>query len=266
MNLSESLNRAPVTEAIFEIQVELPLEVTIENLDQLCGKIKSEYPTKRSRKRFEGKIELKKDGPPASQSIDLGVDGFLNWSVDEKQVVQFRLDGYSFSRLKPYSKWEKHFPEVFRLWTLFSKTVSPLRIKRIAIRFINVIEIPRESAMQDYLANYPKPPSDGFVLNNFFNRIELNIPDKNINAIITQALANSNDPINKSIILDIEVFKEINSQINENTITDVFQVLRDVKNDVFKKSLTDKAEGLFIWEKTGWKNIKSSSRHFCQTN
>lgn len=245
MNISESFNRAPVTEAIFEIQVELPLEVTIENLDQLCDKIKSEYPTKRSRKRFEGKIEFKKNAPPASESIDLGVDGFLNWSADEKQVVQFRLDGYSFSRLKPYCKWEKHFPEVVRLWTLFSKTASPVRIKRIAIRFINVIEIPRESALQDYFVNYPKLPSEGLVLNNFFHRIELNIPDKNINAVVTQALANSNDPINRSIILDIEVFKEINSLINENTIIDIFQVLRDVKNDVFKKSLTEKTEDLF---------------------
>lgn len=245
MNLSESFNRAPVIEAIFEIQVELPPEVTIENLDQLCGKIKSEYPKKRSRKRFEGKIELKRDGPPTSESIDLGVDGFLNWSADEKQVVQFRLDGYSFSRLKPYSKWEEHFPEVVRLWSLFSNTVSPLRIKRLAIRFINVIEVPRESVLQDYLANYPKPPSHGFVLNNFFDRIELNVPDKDIYAVVTQALPNSNDPINRSIILDIEVFKEINSQINETTITNVFQVLRDVKNDVFKKSLTDKAEELF---------------------
>lgn len=245
MNLSESFNRAPVTEAIFEVQVELPQEITIEDLEQLCDKIKLEYPTKRSRKRFEGKIEFKKDFPPASESIDLGVDGFLNWSADEKQVVQFRLDGYSFSRLKPYSRWEKHFPEVIRLWSLFSTTTSPVRIKRIAVRFINVIEIPRESVLQDYLVNYPIPPSNGCILNNFFNRIEFNISDKNISAVVTQALANSNDPINRSIILDIEVFKEINSQISENTIAEVFQVLRDVKNDVFKKSLTKKAGELF---------------------
>ncbi len=244
MNLNTSPSRPPVTEAIFEVQVELPPEVTIADLEQLCSKINLEYPKKSPRKRFMGRIEFQGE-QSASESIDLGVDGFLNWSVDEKQVIQFRLDGYSFSRLKPYNRWEEHFPEVLKFWSLFSKAVSPVLIKRIIVRFINVIEIPRESELQHYFINNPKLPSDKSLLINFFNRIEFYLSDKNTRAVITQALASSNNPVSKSMILDIEASQVINSPINENTVSDVFQILRDVKNDIFKKSLTEKAEELF---------------------
>lgn len=245
MNLNEPYFRAPVMEAIFEIQVELPLEVTVVDLEKLCNEITSEYPKKRPRKRFEGKIEFQGDQTPVSKSIDLGIDGFLNWSINEKQVVQFRFDGYSFSVLKPYYSWDKHFPDVIKNWNIYSNKVSPVRIKRIAIRFINVIEIPGESDLQDYFINSPKLPSEISVLNNFFNRIEFLIPEKNINAVVTQTLAKSFDPINKPIILDIEASRDINLQINEKSISDVFQMLRDVKNDIFKKSLMKKTMELF---------------------
>lgn len=245
MNLHTPILNAPVKEAIFEVQVELPFVVTPEDLEKLCNEVKQDYPKKQSRKRFEGLIEMKKEGPSTSETIDLGVDGFISWSEDDTQVVQFRLDGYSFSRLKPYNRWEEHFPEVVKLWGLYSRAVFPIRIKRIAIRFINVIQVPRESELQDYFINFPKLPSDKSLLSNFFNRIEFSLSDKNITAVVTQALTSSNDPMSKPIILDIEASQEINSQINENTVVEVFQVLREVKNDIFKKSLTEKAGELF---------------------
>ena len=168
MNQNEPYSHDPLTEAIFEIQVELPLEVAITDIEQLTNKICVEYPKKRSRKRFEGKIGFS-DQTLISESIDLGIDGFLNWSTDEKQVIQFRLDGYSFSRLKPYQSWDEHFPEVIKNWNIYSENVFPIRIKRIAIRFINVIEIPRESSLQEYFINTLKLPSETFLLNNFLN-------------------------------------------------------------------------------------------------
>ncbi len=246
MDIDEPFSRAPVTEAIFEIQVELPVEVAAMDLEQLCNEIRSEYPKKRPRKRFEGRIEFKEDQTPTSQSMDLGVDGFLNWSSDEKQVVQFRLDGFSFSRLKPYSSWENYFPEVIKYWMLYSKVTSPIRVKRIAIRFINVIEIPSKGFdLQDYFINFPKLPLIGSSLNNFFNRIEFFIPEHGVNAVVTQTLATSPNPISKPVILDIEVSKEINSKVNEKIISDIFQILRQLKNDIFRKSLQQKTAELF---------------------
>lgn len=244
MNQNEPYPHAPLTEAIFEIQVELPPDATITHLEQLTNKICVEYPKKRSRKRFEGKIGFNEQ-TIVSDSMDLGIDGFLNWSTDEKQVVQFRLDGYSFSRLKPYQSWDEHFPEVIKNWNIYSENVVPIRIKRIAIRFINVIEIPRDSSLQEYFINTPKLPSVTFPLNNFFNRIEFLIPEKNVNVVVTQTFGKSLDPTKKSIILDVEAAQEINSKISDNSMMDVFQVLRNVKNDVFKKSLTEKTTELF---------------------
>lgn len=245
MEPNEPIPRAPVTEALFDIQVELPQDIRVDTLEQLCDSVQNEYPTKQSRRRFEGRIELKADQVSGSESIDLGIDGFLGWSEDSKQVVQFRFDGFSYSRLKPYIDWEQHFPNVVKYWRIYSEKTSPIKVKRIALRYINLIAIPFKFHWEDCFINFPKLPLERSTLSNFFNRLEFLLPEESIKAIVTQKLALSNDPIHKSAILDIEVVKKINSQISEESIADVFDLLREVKNDVFFKSLHSKTMELF---------------------
>jgi len=246
MKEPNSYPHAPITEALFDIQVELPKEVTISDLEQLSSDILSRYPTKSTRKRFEGKIELKGDQGATTESIDLGIDAFLNWSSYKKQVVQFRLDGFAFSRLKPYDGWDKHFPEVIKNWNLYAEKLSPVWIKRIAVRFINTIEIPSEKlALDSYFVNFPKTPLEKSTLNNYFYRIELSLDDFNAKAVITQTLAQSNNPLITPVIFDLEVYREISSRPETKMLSDAFKTLRDIKNDIFQKSLTQKTKDLF---------------------
>ena len=45
------------------------------------------------------------------QKAQFQVDGYVFTSADGKQVVQYRLDGFTFSRLRPYTRWEEVFAE-----------------------------------------------------------------------------------------------------------------------------------------------------------
>ncbi len=245
MNEANFYSHAPITEALFDIQVELPKKITISDLEQLSTDISDDYPIKHTRKRFEGKFELK-DGQGATESIDLGIDGFLNWSADKKQVVQFRLDGFTFSRLKPYASWDEHFPEFIKNWTLYEKKVSPMLVKRIAVRFINTIEIPSgKPALDDYLVNSSQPPIKGSVLDNFFNRIEFSLREFDTKAVITQTLVQQRDLSSIPIIFDLEVIRKISSLPTTKMLEDLFKALREIKNDIFEASLTQKTKDLF---------------------
>lgn len=245
MNKVNSYPRAPITEALFDIQVELPKKVTVADLDRLSSEISSDYPGKQARQRFAGRFELKASQGPV-ESIDLGIDGFLNWSSDKKQVVQFRLDGYTFSRVKPYIGWDEHFQEVVKNWNLYAKKLSPIRVKRVAVRFINIIELPLKNPMlNEYFISFPRAPIKTSVLSNFFNRMEFFLSDFDARATVTQTLAKSNSPTATPIILDLEVFREISSQPDIKMLSETFKVLRDIKNDIFQECLTQKTKDLF---------------------
>lgn len=246
MNEEPFYSNAPITEALFDIQVDLPETVSIKDLDKLCLDIVSQYPTKKSRKRFEGTFKIEEKSGIKPEKNNTGIDGFLNWSSDQKEVVQFRLDGFAFSRLKPYEKWDKHFSKVIQNWTLYEQKLSPLLIKRVTLRFINTIEIPSEiSYLSDYFVNSPQIPIEKARLSNFFNRIEFSLDDPDTRAIVTQTLVQYKKTTIIPVIFDSEIFKDVNIAPDAKRLSDIFNHLRKFKNEIFEKSLKQKAKDLF---------------------
>ncbi len=63
-------------------------------------------------------------------------------SEDEVKLVQFRLDGFTFNRSKPYTSWEQVFPEAFGLWKEYVSLAAPEFVNRIAVRYINRLDLP----------------------------------------------------------------------------------------------------------------------------
>jgi uncharacterized protein (TIGR04255 family) len=78
--------------------------------------------------------------PPVVQ--DLGFQGYFWKTSDEKTIVQFRVDGFTFNRLRPYTSWTELFPQALDLWHLYSRVSRPEVITRLAVRYINRIPLP----------------------------------------------------------------------------------------------------------------------------
>ncbi len=51
--------------------------------------------------------------------VALVYQGFSK-TPDRLNVAQFRRDGFTFNRLRPYTKWEEIRPEALRLWQLYT--------------------------------------------------------------------------------------------------------------------------------------------------
>jgi uncharacterized protein (TIGR04255 family) len=246
MSESDFFHNAPIVEAIFDIQMELPQSIGIAELEAFCKTFASAYPEKKARRKFSGKFEVKDNEEPSAETFNLGVAGILNWSPDHKQALQIRLDGFSFSRLKPYEKWDVHFTEFLKYLRLYCEKMSPVQLKRVATRFINVIELPREWVdWGEYFINAARAPISNALVTNFFDRLEFSFPSSNVKASVTHAIMQSNDPLKLPVVLDIETFMEINTKPDLTMIEKLFHNLRETKNQIFRNSLTDKAKELF---------------------
>ena len=242
------LRRAPITEALVDFRVKLPERTDLAKLASIHEAISSDYPRKIERMRMEGEFNVKEGKFINKTTL---VDGYIYRSKDEKQVVQARLDGFTFSRLKQYQDWKRLRQEAFRLWKLYSDIATPEAITRVALRYINAMEIPLPiHDFSQYLTSPPiipeKLPQE---INNFLNRYAFYHPGFAADAIVTQTLK----PIMGAgthgflpIILDIDVFT-VPSGSNQNSekIWKIIDRLRDFKNLIFFNSITQKTVELF---------------------
>ena len=246
--MSEHFPNAPITEALIDIRTHLPETITADTIVSLHDKIKKEYPTQEERRAWQGKIELGKSEKMAAVTQSLGTDGYFFRSEDGRNVVQYRLDGFSFSRLKPYTDWESVYSEAMKLWALYRDHLKPLEITRIALRNINLIHIPFKTfKLEDYLVAPPAMPEGlgEVVVLQFLNRIVFEYSQDATKVVVTQASQPQSDPGSAAIILDIDAFREVKLAPFDQNIDILFRKLRTIKNDVFSKLVTEEAKKLF---------------------
>ena len=60
-------------------------------------------------------------------------------SHDGLSIAQFRIDGFTYNRLRPYPSWEDILPEAIRLWRIYVATVVPEGIARAAVRYVTAL-------------------------------------------------------------------------------------------------------------------------------
>ena len=244
--MTEVFRNAPITEALIDIRAVLPEAVNLADLEALHDLVAAEYPEKQPRTLWEGSLELRGANEPRvtahSQSL-----GYLFKSSDGRQVLQFRLDGFSFSRLRPYTQWEMVYEEARKLWGVYRAAVRPVRATRLATRYINSIEIPsKKFDYDDYFTAAPKVPEElPQVLSHFFTRLVIPFAEHRVTAIVVQTPSERPDPVNSTVILDIDVFAEADFGAEDSKIDEIFAILRTIKNKIFLSSITERAKELF---------------------
>ena len=239
------LAKAPIVEALIDLRVQLPVPFDVTRLNAIHEKTVERYPTKAMIRKFAGQIHLTEQG--ASQKINMDEPyGNRYTSSDGVFVFQARTDGFTLSRLKPYSDWDDLYSEAKRLWAIYAEVAGVELVTRVAVRYINRMEIPFPiSDFAEYLASPPIIPAAlPQTLSSFLMRFVMHDELNGISAIVTQALEESPSPI-VPIVLDIDVFKEGSYEGKSDECWTVLSTLRDFKNRVFFSSITDKTLELF---------------------
>lgn len=240
MTIREKLNSPPIREAVIDFRV-TPRHLDQSVLTNLQEKLGNQFP--KVEKMNMGKVSFSFKGEPkARQSKSL--IGYRFLTDDGKLIAQFRNDGFTLNRMKPYNSWEDLTSEAFRLWVIYVELIKPGRLTRIAVRYINDIQLPLPTLeIDDYISLAPKAPNEEmYNYTNFLSRVALVSKATGISANVIQALENSLKTDSVTYILDIDVYSMLTDTdtLSEQFLRERFEAFRVEKNRLFFGSLTDK--------------------------
>ncbi len=151
------------------------------------------------------------------------------------------------SRLAPYQRWESFRDEARRLWNKYAAVVQAEKISRVAVRYINRINIPLPLGdFSEYLRTVPEVSSDlPQGLSGYIMHLAIPLEDIKCLCLLNEAIVSPSAPETVSVVLDIDVFRTVELPTDQAELWDLVEVLRERKNLIFEACITDKARELF---------------------
>lgn len=245
----EQFKNPPIQEALLDIQVALPGDVTMDTLKNFQAGLESRFPEKKERVSWQQGFQISGVGETHAVSSARSVDGYLFVSKAEGKTVQARRDGFTFNKLRPYSNWENFSGEAKELWQRYVELAHPASVQRIAVRYLNRIALPLPLRdLREYCSLFPDlPPALPQGMSEFFLRVAMPIADAPCVSIVTLTFEPPMPGATTlNLIFDNEAAYGFNSlTVDTETIWSKLAELRDLKNKVFDASLTEKAKELF---------------------
>jgi uncharacterized protein (TIGR04255 family) len=241
------LPHAPITEALIDIQVTPREGLTFAELKDAIEAADSGYYVKSPISEGTFAFTLAPEGKPQTAAESAQV-GLRLHSADEKYVAQFRLTGFTLSRLPPYEKWENLVDEARRLWAVYVERLAPQRVVRIATRFINNLQLPLEpgASFQMYINKLIDVPEEApQAVEAFFQRFRLVDTASGARVILTLALDGMAAGRPAPVILDVDAFIAAKKDPMNGELWTVLERLRELKNRGFFGTITEQAAELY---------------------
>ena len=256
INLDEAFEHfphAPIVEAVIEIRA--PAEAIWEE-PAVMAKLKADlpdYPTLGSHRAFQHELRMG-PGQESQQTLrDLGWRGLRFQSADGLQVAHFNRDGFLFSRLQPYQRWEQLKDEGLRLWELHAALAKLSEVQRLGLRYINRMVLgPQEVRFEDYLRPRAQPPQGlNLPFQGFFHHDVLAVTGHAyaINIIRTSQPPQELGSEGMALILDIDVYTTQPFELRRVELDHRLAEMRWLKNKVFFGSVTRNALKTFRGER-----------------
>lgn len=241
------LPRAPITEALIDYRVQPREGITPGVFSDVPKKFAASFPVAGRVDTIEARLGFDDGGRPLSAVQQHQHLGTMLRNTETAEVVQFRIDGFTYNKLAPYTSWEEIYPKAVSLWREYVAIAEPVQLVRVAVRFINKIRLPLPiSDLAEYLRTTPSiPPELPQQIRHFFTRVVLYEPSGDVSAIVTQALEPSLPQDHIVLLFDTDAFRDMSAAVDSAAVDQTFQALRRLKNRIFFNGLTPKALELF---------------------
>jgi uncharacterized protein (TIGR04255 family) len=238
------LSKAPIIEGLVDIRVRLPESFEVNSLAHIDPAITAAYPGLQTLWVHEGKLKFSHEEGFVGEASSPSTHGYRRLSQDKLNIAQFRRDGFTFSRLKPYRSWDRLFTEAMRLWKAYVETSDPHGVTRMATRFINRLELPFGVELEEFLKSAPPVPDElPQGLASFVVKYTSEVPDEKLRCNVTISTDQGSSLNSYPVIFDIDCFfhdQDLAAQ-DYNRIEEAFLKLRAMKNAIFFSTLTPKA-------------------------
>ncbi|HEY0156076.1 MAG TPA: TIGR04255 family protein [Thermoanaerobaculia bacterium] len=227
---------SPVVEAVIDFRCTNRPNFTVRDVLQLANDLSGEFVQEGDiTERME---EVRVDGGRRTTERPVGV--LLRRIADQRVVAQLQVEGFTYSHVAPYERWE-HFREgAEQLWSSYAAAGEPQAITRVGVRFINRIEV--GASIEDfatYLSIYPATPRrlaippDGFAL-------QLRQPvgsDVLVTKIATMRHAETEQ---LAILLDLEASFAIEAAAPPEALWNAVERLHVLIGDAFESAITNR--------------------------
>lgn len=245
----ETFPNAPITEALIDVRVTFESAVKMDQLEKLSEQFSARFPIKEMRVVHEYELKVQDEAGGVESHAKSKVIGYARFTENRDKAVQLRVNGFAFSKLKPYESWSALRDEAREHWETYRGELGPSRIVRLAVRYINRIEILLPiTEFQDYVLTGPEIADDiPQGLAEFFFRVVVPNPDdEQMRATITSTMEKpEQDDKVLPYIFDIDAFMPVDLDPTDEDIWLAFERLRDYKNLIFFNSITEKAKEMF---------------------
>lgn len=244
MTLPQNYPKAPITEAIIDLRVKFAEDVALADLKKVADAEQPAYPKQDEIFEAVGHMAIRPGG--GSASVQQTLVGWKSISEDGKQIFQSRVNGFTYSRLAPYDRWEVFHDEAKRLWGSYRDCLNPNSVVRLAVRYINRIDIPGANVdLKQYFRTSPEiAPELPQHLEGYFMQLRLPFPDISGNCVLNQTIVPPPHEGVVSVVLDLDLFRGEDIPQDEQGIWTFFDTLRDAKNRVFEACITDLTRSL----------------------
>ncbi|MFG3714887.1 TIGR04255 family protein [Micromonospora sp. NPDC047730] len=232
----------PVVEAVIDLRVSNSGEVPQEALATFASANEG-YPECEPLTEGNAVFVL---GDEPSVNIDDKATGFNFRSTSRHRLLTVLPHRFSIHEFAPYGGWDNFSQEALRLWRRYGKQFPGRPLTRIAVRYINKIEIEidRPMRMEDYFHTYPAVSDDiTEPMNSFFMRAGYTFPEQRVAGSITQATIQASRPGVAAILLDIDVWRDHQFDIgatSDEELPEALEELRRVKNSLFEGCITNR--------------------------
>ncbi|PYR04634.1 MAG: hypothetical protein DMG00_23040 [Acidobacteria bacterium] len=246
----QQLTNPPITEALVDIRIAADQKIDPGRLQPLRSQLAHRYPTFDEKKQFQAEFRVDEGKlVPSPLAVDLGFQGLWLTSADGARIAQFRPNGFTFNNvgLGKYVGGEALLAEALELWSRFFEIVMPATVVRLALRYLNRLDLPFREG-DDFGMYLTEPPrlSEGAPqkISAFLSRIVAH-DDTGANAIVTQKMDHTGKfPV--EVVVDVDVFfvQELDPSIDN--LRGFLEILRSVKNRTFFALLTQEAVKLWL--------------------
>ena len=237
---ARQLKSAPITEAIISYKVSRT-DSDKGILKSIAEEIKGEFPEYEWIYGFDSAINGQSSG---------SVRGVRCKNEKDNIVVQIKFDGLTINKLEPYHSWESLYEKALPIWKIYCEKMDFEELLRINVRYINKFYIPIEDDVE--LSVYIKNPPqyiEGLPvhISSYLTRLTIHDEKKAISANMVQAFKPSEQEDQGCVMLiDNDCWKDIGKKnVDDKELLEGFSTLRELKNNIFFGTLTEKTMELF---------------------
>jgi uncharacterized protein (TIGR04255 family) len=237
----EIYSRAPVMEAAIDIRCTNRPNFTVADVALLAEDLAEEF-------RQEGEIvekreEVRADGARRITERPLGL--VLRRFPDERAVLQLQVEGFTWSHVAPYDRWERFRDDAKGLWSRYVEAAHPQVVTRIAVRYINRLELGEViDDLRPFLRVYPvtpwelQAPPSGFSL-------QVRIP-REMGEVLVVNVATVRHAQTRQIgvLLDLDAYVQVDMSSELNAVWNVVERLHVTVEEAFEALITDRVREL----------------------